>query len=358
MRRLIRAPEARGLRAAALAALLLAAAGPGCAKKGPPSGGPPDLDPPRIESVVPDSGSAAVARDVKVAITFSEGMEPRGTGSSVEFSPPVEIRQRRWSKRTLTLVLAESLKADHAYTLYVGGSARDLHGNNLAQSRTIVFTTADRFPAGSIDGHVEAVGFRAQGTLLWCYRDGRQPDSTAKDFDALGVADLAGNFHIAGLTTGVAWRVWAFADLNNNRSFEPDFDLLVPADTSVTPTDSLPAVTGLAFRLVNQRAPGQFIGVVTDTVSGATGALRLIVTSEADTTRRMLYEVPESGSFSLRWEPGKYRMRAFRDLDKNRAWKRDTEPASVEIEVTITPGGELKGVMLLLLRPVPEEPKP
>lgn len=348
MRRPIPAPEGPRAPWAPLAALLAALALAGCAKKAPPSGGPPDLDPPRIESVSPDSGTASVARDARVSITFSEGMEPRGTGESVEFSPPMTIRQRRWSGRTLTLVLAESLRADRAYTLFVGGNARDRHGNNLVESRTVVFTTAPVFPAGRLEGVVEAVGFQAPGTLLWCYRDGRQPDSTARDFDALGVADRTGAFRIAGLETGTPWRVWAFADLNHNRSFEPGTDLLEAADSIVTLTAERPEAKGLRLKLVNARAPGRFIGVVTDTVSDQSGSLRLIVTPVADTTRRVLYEVPASGSFDLRWDPGLYRVRAFRDRDRDRAWKRDAEPASLEVEVRITPGGELKGATFVL----------
>lgn len=358
MRRPIREPEPR-IRAALVVAMAAALAVTGCAKKGPPSGGPPDLEPPRIESVVPDSGAAGVPRDVRVAITFSEGMEPHGTGESVEFSPPVEIRQRRWSGRTMTLVLAESLRADRAYTLFVGGNARDRHGNNLAEARTIVFTTGPTFPPGSLEGDLEAVGFPAQGTLLWCYRDGRMPDSTARDFDALGIADRSGHFRVSGLETGTPWRIWAFADLNHNRSFEPGQDLLELADSSYTLTGENPVVTGIRLKLINEKAPGRFIGVVTDTVSDGSGSLRLIVTSVADTTHRVLYEIPASGSFDLRWDPGLYRVRAFRDSDRNRIWERKNEPASEEIEVRITPGAEVKGAAFLLyMHPVVEESEP
>jgi hypothetical protein len=258
----------------------------------------------------------------------------------------------------MTLVLAESLRADRAYTLFIGGNARDRHGNNLAEPRTIVFTTGPTFPPGSLEGDLEAVGFPAQGTLLWCYRDGRMPDSTARDFDALGVVDRSGHFRIAGLETGTPWRLWAFADLNHNRSFEPGTDLLEPADSSVTLTDEQPGATGLRLKLVNERAPGRFIGVVTDTVSDGSGSLRLIVTAVADTSRRVLYEIPASGSFDLRWDPGLYRVRAFRDSDRNRVWKRDTEPASVEIEVRITPGGEVRDAAFLLFMHPAEEPEP
>lgn len=358
MRRPTRAPDRRARRFAALAVLLAAAAAAGCAKKAPPSGGPPDLEPPRIVSVAPDSGAAGVPLDARVTIEFSEDMEPRGTGASVEFSPPVEIRQRRWAKRTLTLVLAESLETDRTYTVFVGGNARDRHGNNLVDSRTLVFTTSPTFPAGRIEGEVEAVGFKAPGTLLWCYRDGRQPDSTARDFDALGVADRSGAFRISGLATGRSWRVWAFADLNANRSFEPGTDLLEPADSAIVLTDEAPVATGVRLKLVNQRAPGRFAGVVTDTVSDRSGSLRLIVVSAADTARRILYEVPSSGSFDLRWDAGVYRVRAFRDRDRDREWKREDEPASLEVEVRITPGGEVTGAAFLLFMHRPEPAAP
>lgn len=350
MRRRTRGPETRvrGRRLAApatVAAALALLAAAGCAKKAPPSGGPPDLVPPTIETVEPDSGAAHVPLDARISITFSEPMEPRATGASIEFTPPLEVRQRRWTSHAVTLVLAESLKADRTYTMFVGSAARDRHGNNLADPRTIIFTTADEFPKGRIEGVVEATGFKAPGTMLWCYVDGRQPDSTAKDFDALGVADATGAFRIAGLATGHRWRVWAFADLNHNRSYEPETDLLQASDSSFALTEEQPVVKDLRFRMVDERAPGRFIGVVNDTIGDRTGALRLIVTSKSDSTRRVYYEIPGSGSFDLRIDPGWYRVRAFRDRDRNKAWQPATEPASDEIEIHIPPGTEVKGVV-------------
>lgn len=342
-----RAPEA--LRTLALALALCAA---GCARKGLPSGGPPDIEPPRVVRASPDSGAAAVPPDVRLVLEFSEGMEPRGTGDAVELAPPVEIRQRRWAGRVLTLVLADSLKADHAYTLFVGGGARDRHGNPLANARTIVFTTGDKFPPGRVEGRLEAIGFNAPGTLLWCYRDGREPDSTARDFDALGVADVLGEFRIGGLAAPAKWRIWAFADLNHNRSFEPATDLLAPFDTVLTLTADDPLATGVNLRLVNPRAPGRIAGSIVDTLGDSLGVLRLIVTSQADTTRRLLYELVPTG-FDFKWEPGTYRVRAFRDADRNKAWKRDAEPASEERLIVIAPGSEQTGVTFVLVRPSP-----
>jgi hypothetical protein len=365
MRRHTRAPEAlaapvlarsrRGLALLTGALALLVGALPGCAKKGPPSGGPPDLEPPRMVETSPDSGAAGVSRHPRISVTFSEGMEPHASAEAVELAPPVAIKQRRWSGRTLSLELQDSLRADHTYTLFVGSGARDLHGNNLQEQRTIVFTTAAEFPPGGIEGHVEAVGFKAPGTTLWCYRDGRKPDSTARDFDALGVADAAGRFRIRGLSVPGTWRLWGFADLNGNRSFEPDADLLVPSDTTFELTAEHPVVTEVRLHMLNPRAPGKIAGTVTDTLSGlAAGLVRIYAVGVADTTRHLLYEVPENGAFDFEIEAGAYRLRAFKDLDHNRAWKRDVEPASEEQVVELKPGGEVNGLVFVLQRP----PKP
>lgn len=339
-------------------AFAVAAVAAGCAKKGPPSGGPPDLDPPTILSVSPDSGAAGVARGTRLMLTFSEGMEPRTASDAVELAPKVDIRQRRWSGRTLTLVLADSLQSDQVYTLFVGLSARDRHGNGLKQGRTVVFTTAAIFPPGTIEGKVQAVGFAAPGTYLWCYPDTLAPDSTARDFEAVGLADDDGAFRISGLKPG-RYRVWAFADLNRNRSFEPGSDVLAPAETTLTISPEVPVASGLTLKVVNPKAPGRFQGAIQDSVAGDGGQLRLIVISERDTTRKLLYDVPDRGGFDFKFDPGTYTVRAFRDLDRNKAWKRDTEPASAEIRITITPGGVLENVVFHLDRPegaaAPEE---
>jgi uncharacterized protein (DUF2141 family) len=222
----------------------------------------------------------------------------------------------------------------------------------------VVFTTASEFPPGVIEGRVDAVGFSAPGTYLWCYPDSVAPDSTARDFRAVGLADDDGSFRISGLHPG-RYRVWAFADLNRNRSFEPGTDVLAPAETTLTVTAAQPVAAGLRLKVVNPKAPGRFQGAIQDSVAGDGGQLRLIVTSERDTTRKLLYDVPDRGGFDFKFDPGVYTVRAFRDLDRNKAWKRDTEPASDEIRITITPGGLLENVVFRLNRPegapAPEE---
>jgi len=355
MSRRTRVPERGGARAAGRAAGAAALAGllfaTGCARKQPPTGGPPDLDPPTVIAVTPDSGATAVSRVPRLSVEFSEGMDPRSAALAVELAPPVEIRQRRWSGRRLTLVLEDSLRADHTYTLFVGADARDRHGNALREGRTVPFTTASRFPPGLLAGDVLARGFPAPGTFLWCYPEGRQPDSTARDFDAVGLAGEGGAFRITGLAVPGRYRLWAFADLNRNHSFEPGQDLLVPADTTLELTPDRPTAIGLALRVVNPRAPGRVKGMVLDSLGDTRGTLRLITASVRDSSRRLLYDIDPQGAFDLTWDPGTYIVRAFRDTDRNKIWKRDEEPGSEETRITVEPGGVLDLPPFVLVRP-------
>ena len=368
MTRRTRGPEARSLalrvgttlalRVCTTLALLALLSALGCARKQMPSGGPPDTEPPRVLEVAPDSGATNVSRSFHPSVEFSEGMDPRTAGLAVELAPRMEIKQRRWSGRKLTLVLADSLAANQTYTMFVGADARDRHGNALIEGRTVPFSTASRFPPGVIAGEVGAVGFPAPGTFLWCYPEGHSPDSTARDFEAVGLAGDGGRFNVTGLHVPGRYRVWAFADLNHNHSFEPGQDLLVPADTTLELTVAQPVVSGLRLHVVNPRAPGHVKGTVLDTLKDERGLLRLIAWSVKDTTRRILYDVDPSGGFDFTWDPGTYKVRAFRDLDKNKSWKRDEEPASEETELTVQPGGVIDVPPFVLVRAPKPAPSP
>jgi len=338
----------RARRVAGAVVLLLVLTG--CARKGAPSGGPPDLVPPRVESCAPDSGQARVSLDARLALTFSEGMEPRSAAEAVSLAPRVDIRQRRWSGRELTLVLEDSLRANQTYTLFVGPSARDRHGNSMTSGFTVVFSTADSFPTGVLEGMIVARGFSVAGTNVWCYRDGRAPDSTARDFDALGLADEQGRFRIPGLPVPGSYRLWAFADLNRNRSFEPDKDILAPADTTIELTAARPVVEDLLVHVVDPRAPGHVRGIVTDPTGDTLGVFRVIAIAEQDSTRWVLAEPDDKGTFDLKLEPGKWQVRAWRDADDNRAWRMDAEPASEVIQYQLDPAQEINDVHLVLKR--------
>ncbi len=318
-----------------------------CAKKGLPPGGPPDLVPPRVVSTVPDSGAARVPRDVHISFAFSEGMDPR-SADALTLAPRAEIRQRRWSGRTLTVVLAESLRADQTYVVFMGGGGRDLHGNRLEEGGNLVFTTADSFPPGRIEGEIEARGFSAAGTYLWCYTGGRVPDSTGRDFDAVGLADRDGRFRIVGLSVPASYRLWAFADLNTNRSFEPQADLLVPSDTTWTLTLENPVVAGVKVSVLNPRAPARVRGAVLDSLAQTGTRWVVQAIAEEDSTRRVVTQLETATAFEVQVPSGRWRFRGFRDLDNTRSWQPDREASSPEVVLDLPPAADVQDVVLII----------
>ena len=324
----------------------------GCARREPPTGGPPDLTPPRLVSSSPDSGHAGVAVGAKLSLTFSEAMDPRATQESVQLAPALAIRQRRWSGRTLSLLLEQPLQPDHVYTLFVSGAARDRHGNNMTSGSTITFSTGATFPAGRIEGVVEARGFESAGTYLWCYDAGRTgaPDSTARDFDALGLVDGADHFRVDGLKVPGKYRLWAFADLDLNRSFDPDRDILAPVDTTIELTEAQP-ISGLVhLRLVNPRALGTLRGTVVDSLRDSLGIARVLAVSASDSTLMGLADIDRDGKFELSLRGGVWIVRAFQDEDRNKEWQPAKEPASDTLRVELEPAGERPALRLVLNR--------
>jgi len=324
----------------------------GCAKREPPSGGPLDVEPPRVIGSVPDSGAASVARDARISITFSESMEPRASSDAVDIAPRVDIRQRRWSGHTLTVVLSDTLATNRTYTVFLGTGARDVHGNNLENGKTIVFSTSPQFPAGVIEGEIEARGFAAAGTYLWCYdaSKGQTPDSTARDFNSIGLADRLGKFRVSGLDVPGRYRLWAFADLNHNRSFEPATDVLAPVDTVFDLTVAQPVMRGVVVHVVNPRAPGRVRGAVIDSLSDSLGVVRVMVYTPPDTSRALQYDADAENHFDIQLPAGTHRLRAYRDLDRSHSWQPAREPASDLETIVLPPAGDVLNVRLVLRR--------
>ena len=353
----MRRPGLVGAAVLVVAAMLLG----GCARKGAPSGGPPDIEMPLLTGSLPDSGAARVPRDTRLILRFSERMDPRPTAEAVSIAPRVDIRDRRWSGHTLTIVFAESLRASHTYTVFLGSGARDDHGNPLQGKATVVFSTGDSLPPGVLDGQVVARGFSVGGTYLWCYdaAAGKQPDSTARDFDAVGLADRDGRFRVVGLPVPGRYRLWVFADLNGNRSFEPDADILTPVDTVFALASGQPTATGFVVTVINPRAPGKVRGTVLDSLHLERGVLSVMAVAADDSTRRVMGIVDSEAKFEITLAPGAWLVRAWRDLDRSHDWQRDKEPASEPRRVEVHPASDIVDIALTLVRaPAMAAPEP
>ena len=178
-------------------------------------------------------------------------------------------------------------------------------------------------------------GFVGAGTTSGATTPRTAPDSTARDFDALGLADQDGKFRIVGLTVPGRYRIWAFADLNHNRSFEPNTDLLAPADTLIELTRERPVLSDLSLIVVNPTAPGKVRGTVLDSLVVTVGTTQVLAVSERDSTQRVVGDVNGQLEYELDLAPGAWFLRGFRDLDRNHSWQRTKEPAGPPVRVDV-----------------------
>lgn len=348
---------------AALALVAAALAVGGCARKMPPPGGRPDTEPPRVVGTVPDSGAVEVPRLLTLEVAFSEPMRRGDAEGWFTVGPYVPVRRLEWRGAVLRFTPAESLRADQTYTVVVGAGATDARGNPVAGPLAIPFTTGTALPPGQIRGRVEARGHRPAGVFVWAYRAdlGHAPDSTARDFDALGVAGNDGRFALVGLPVPSRWRLFAFHDANRTLSFEPEIDQLTEGDSLVALSDSLPVAEDLDLLSLDPRAPAQVEGTVVDTLAPAGVTLRVLAEQLEIRTGEPL-RVPgqptaasvgvEGGRFRLELATGRYRLRCYLDLNRNGRWDGPEEPISEAVEVRLR-AGDQAGDLLLVAPPGP-----
>lgn len=219
-----------------------------CAQQMPPPGGPPDTTPPRILAVQPANNATQVPRDQTIEFTFSEGMDRKTLEKAIFITPnPGNRVQFDWDgSDRLRIEFADSLAENRTYVITLGTDLRDAHGNPLAQSYTLAFSTGDQISRGQISGRVYADG-TVQGILIWAYilEPGEEPDPTERGGDYVTQTDSRGNYTLSNLSQG-AYRVFAIRDKDNNRFFEYDVD-----DIAVTFGDVTLAADSLTVEHVN-----------------------------------------------------------------------------------------------------------
>ena len=335
------------LRAAALLALgAAAAAAAGCARPEAPSGGPPDLTPPVIAAVEPESARTAVPRSAVLKVTFSKNMDRRSVEDYVFSSPPVRFAERNWKGRTLELVPQDSLRPNTTYLAVIGTGARDVHGNPLARAGNFVFSTGPRISPGRVSGAVTAVKQSAGGLFVWLYDAALHPDSSwgRDDPDYLGQTGGDGRFEILGLAIGPTYTAHVFADLNRNRSYDPESEYMLHLPRPIRLTDSAYSDTSLHVRYVDPKLPGSISGRVDTTLASP----RILVRLEGvtDTTASSSVLPTPSGAFLLRATPkGQYRVYWFEDLDHDGV-PDPNEPRGEALSITLEPGEDVTEVRI------------
>ena len=159
----------------ALLALLTA-----CAHQVPPSGGPEDKTPPKVIATSPEPGAVRVPRNAAIEFVFSEKIDRETFPGALFISPnPAEPVKFKFRGRTARILFPDSLLPQRTYVITLGTDLKDNHGNPMAQSFTLAFSTGDSIDHGEIAGRV--FDDQPQGVAIWAYI---LPDSGDPSFDA------------------------------------------------------------------------------------------------------------------------------------------------------------------------------
>lgn len=257
-------PEKWAKRSAILAALLLFVA---CARQMAPPGGPADTTPPYVVKTIPTNDSVRVGLEEAIQIYFSETMDHRSVEDAIFISPQSAVLPKfRWRGDRIEIELNEGLRPNRTYVVTIGQASADEWRNRMVASYTFRFATGEFVNQGELFGRVVWSKRYAGQAFVWLYDLHVIPEPALLTDQAHYVTqpDADGNFHFSGLGPG-AYRVFAFSDGDQNKTYTPGIDALAVAPQDVILEDDV-----RPFRL------GDMKGVVRDTSGPVLSAVRTL----------------------------------------------------------------------------------
>ncbi len=252
-----------GRRGGAVGLALLLCLAASCATMEMPTGGPPDITPPEIIAFSPDSAAVGLVGVDRLVFQFSEKMTRRPAESFMRFYPDLEVRKTKWkSRRTLTVILADTLPADTVIVVEIPKGLQDAHRVPSVGSLVFPIATADSIPDGVLAGQALLEGEPAAGAVVELYEV--PPDSvdwTRQPVVRRAEADTIGRFTVPWLTRPAGpWLVRVFFDDNDDlRPGESEPSRLWPGEFSLT-ADLAERDLGV-LTVYKPTTPGSIIGL-------------------------------------------------------------------------------------------------
>jgi len=196
----------------------------GCANQVSPGGGPKDSKAPVIKSMQPENQSVHFhAKEIN--ITFDEYIQLKDLPAQLVVSPPLaHPPESRIHKKTLTLKLEDTLKANTTYTMNFGKALEDLTEGNPLVNFTYVFSTGDfldtLYVAGKVMNATEEKPEKDVKVLLYREEGDSLPYKSLPLF--FGMSNENGGFRVNNISEG-DYKLFALKETNNNYLYDsPD----------------------------------------------------------------------------------------------------------------------------------------
>jgi uncharacterized protein (DUF2141 family) len=192
-----------------------------CASIQPLDGGEKDVVPPKVLSVKPDSGSLNQNSDI-FTFTFDEYVKTKNASQlllispSQKKAPTITVR-----KKTISIKLNDSLKANTTYTINFNGAIIDYNEGNPLEKYNYLFSTGSYIDSLKYRGYVTEIktGNVCENCNVHLYSS--QDDSTIifNKPDYLSKTDKTGNFSFTNLPPK-EFLVYVIKDENKNLTLD------------------------------------------------------------------------------------------------------------------------------------------
>ena len=284
----------------------------GCARAVFPPGGPIDRTPPRAVATTPADSAVQVARDVRIVILFSEGMDRASVRDGFRLYPPAGLPRFDWSGKAFRVEWQTPLEESTTYVAVVSGSARDARGVMMGNPIRVRFSTGPAIDRGRISGVLRAKTLRIRTVPILAFADslGPRPDTTGFLPSYATETDTSGAWELTGIRPNRGFTIHAFFDRNANGAIDPETDLVVPYGEAIRLTPERAVADSVNITAVDPLAPAIISGTIT--AADSTARFRIEATDLVDSTAVKHVERNGPGGFVLRVPAGSYRLLALR----------------------------------------------
>lgn len=200
----------------------------GCANILHPQGGPRDLTPPKLLKAAPPN----MTRNFKakeIRLEFDEFFKLNNPYQEITMSPtPAKLPEYNTSKKSLVIVLKDSLEKNTTYVINFGKAIADVNEGNVLKNFTYVFSTGS---------HIDSLTI--SGSVINTLTQQKEKDATVMLFtlkqDSLlfgkkkptifTSTDTAGNFTLSNLHPD-NYRIYALKESAPNKIYDNDNELI------------------------------------------------------------------------------------------------------------------------------------
>jgi hypothetical protein len=209
-----------------------------CANRVTPTGGEKDVTPPVLITADPPNYSTDMLQH-RISLRFDEYIILKDPAQQVIVSPLINpMPELSVKKKTLEIVMPDSLKSNTTYTINFGTAITDVHEGNVFPFQ-YVFSTGPILDSLSISGKatdaLTQTGKKGVKVMLYSSDDDSLPFKKKPDYFAL--TDSSGNFHINNISPG-SYSLVASDDKNSNYINDNIQDEAISVKKRITLPDS------------------------------------------------------------------------------------------------------------------------